>query len=59
MIIRCSKCGRFLGETHQPTTIMPNCHSYSEYKLMPLTAHAILKGKPNTSVVNAGYAETH
>lgn len=49
MIIRCSKCGRFLGETHQPTIIMlkcPNCHSYSEYKLKPLTIHGILKSKP-------------
>lgn len=62
MIIRCSQCGRFLGETHQHTTIMlkcPNCHSYNEYKLIPLTTHAILKSKPTMSVVNAGRAETH
>ena len=62
MIIRCSKCGRFLGETHQPTTIKlkcPNCHSYHEYKLKPLTTYDILDFKPTISVVNAGHAETH
>lgn len=60
MIIRCSKCGRFLGETHQPTTIKlkcPNCHSYHEYKLKPLTTHDILDFKPTMSVVNAGPTE--
>lgn len=62
MIIRCSKCGRFLGETHQPTIIMlkcPNCHSYHEYKLKPLTTHGILDFKPTMSIVNAGHAEKH